>query len=421
MGIGNVMRTGVAGMAAQGNKLSAVADNIANADTIGYKRAEIEFSSRIPQSITGEYVSGGVDSNIRHSISEQGSLQFTNSVTDLAVRGDGFFVVEDGNNEPFLTRAGSFVQDSDGFLVNAGGFYLMGFEITNGVAPAPTANGFAGLTRVKMTDSSLTARASDLGELQVNLDSNSSIVAAIDLPSTNSATADFTSKTSLVTFDDLGNEELIDVYYTKTAANTWEVAVYAQADASTSSGNFPYSSAALTTDTFIFDGSTGGLTGASPTSVTFTVPNGQSLTIDMATSSQLAADFTVLDATVNGNAASGFELLEIDSTGTMFSSFSDSSRVESFKIPLANVPSPDNLLVLPGDIYQSGKGSGEVLMGFAESGGRGSIVSGAKEQSTVDLATELTSMIEAQRGYTANSKVFQAGSELMDVVVNLKR
>jgi len=85
------------------------------------------------------------------------------------------------------------------------------------------------------------------------------------------------------------------------------------------------------------------------------------------------------------------------------------------------VPSPDNLLVLPGDVFQSGKGSGDVLMGFANTGGRGEIVAGAKEQSTVDLATELTSMIEAQRGYQANSKVFQAGSELMDVVVNLKR
>ncbi len=420
MGIGNVMRTGVSGMSAQGNKLSAVADNIANADTIGYKRAEIEFSSRIPQSITGEYVSGGVDSNIRHAISQQGSLQFTDSVTDLAIRGSGFFVVEDGSGVPFLTRAGSFVQDSDGYLVNAGGFYLMGFDVSNGAVPAPTANGFAGLDRVRVTDSSLTARASDVGALQVNLESNANTVAAAQLPSTNGVLSEFTSKTSLVTYDNLGNQELVDVYYSKTAANTWEVAVYAQSDAA-ANGGFPYSSAALLTDTLQFDPSTGDLTGASPSSLVFNIPNGQALTLDISNTSQLAADFTVLNAQVNGNAASGFELLEIDENGTMFSSFSDSSRVETFIIPLASVPSPDNLQVLPGDIFQSGKGSGEVLMGFANSGGRGSIIAGAKEQSTVDLATELTSMIEAQRGYQANSKVFQAGSELMDVVVNLKR
>ncbi len=420
MGIGNVMRTGVSGMSAQGNKLSAVADNIANADTIGYKRAEIEFSSRIPQSITGEYVSGGVDSNIRHAISQQGSLQFTDSVTDLAIRGSGFFVVEDGSGSPFLTRAGSFVQDSDGYLVDAGGFYLMGFDVSNGAVPAPTANGFAGLDRVRVTDSSLTARASDVGALQVNLESNATTVAAAQLPSTNGVLSEFTSKTSLVSYDNLGNQELVDVYYSKTAANTWEVTVYAQSDAA-ANGGFPYSSAALLTDTLQFDPSTGDLTGGSPSSLVFNIPNGQALTLDISKTSQLAADFTVLNAQVNGNAASGFELLEIDENGTMFSSFSDSSRVETFVIPLASVPSPDNLQVLPGDIFQSGKGSGEVLMGFANSGGRGSIIAGAKEQSTVDLATELTSMIEAQRGYQANSKVFQAGSELMDVVVNLKR
>jgi len=420
MGIGNVMRTGVSGMSAQGNKLSAVADNIANADTTGYKRAETEFSSRIPQSITGEYVSGGVDTSVRRGISKQGNVLFTDSVTDLAIRGNGFFVVEDATQTPFLTRAGSFVQDADGFLVNAGGFFLMGFDTSNGAVPSATANGFAGLTRVQVADSTLTARASDVGELKVNLPSNAAIVPAASLPSTNIAAAEFTSKTSLVTYDNLGNEELVDVYYSKTAANTWEVAVYSQSDAS-ASGGFPYSSAALVTDTLVFDGVTGNLTGASPTSLVFTVPNGQAVTLDISESGQLAADFTVLNALVNGNAASGFELLEIDSNGTMYSAFSNSTRIETFRIPLANVPSPDNLLVLPGDVFQSGKGSGDVLMGFANTGGRGEIVAGAKEQSTVDLATELTSMIEAQRGYQANSKVFQAGSELMDVVVNLKR
>lgn len=420
MGIGNVMRTGVSGMNAQGNKLSSVADNIANADTVGYKRAEIEFSSRIPQSITGEYVSGGVDTKVRHDISQQGNLQFTESVTDLAVRGDGFFVVEDAGGAPFLTRAGSFVKDSEGYLVNAGGFYLLGFDVSNGAAAAPTANGFAGLTRVKMSDSNLTARPSEAGALKVNLNAGAVPVAATNLPSTNTALAEFTSKTSLVAYDNLGNQELVDVYYTNTAANTWEVSVFPQSAAG-ANGGFPYSSPALVTDTLEFDPTTGNLTGTSPTSLAFTIPNGQALTLDISNSSQLAAEFTVLKATVNGNAASGFDLLEIDENGVMYSLYSDSSRIETFQIPLANVPSPDNLLVLPGDIFQSGKGSGEVLVGFANSGGRGSVVSGAKEQSTVDLATELTSMIEAQRGYQANSKVFQAGSELMDVVVNLKR
>ena len=420
MGIGNVMRTAVSGMSAQGNKLSTVADNIANADTVGYKRAETEFSSRIPQSITGEYVSGGVDTNIRHAISQQGNLLFTDSVTDLAVSGDGFFVVEDSAGNPFLTRAGSFIQNADGHLVNSAGFFLLGYDVSNGNTATPTANGFAGLERVKMSTTELTARPSELGELKVNLDSNAAIVAAASLPSTNNVLAEFTSKTSLVAYDNLGNQELVDVYYTKTAANTWEVTAYSKSSAS-ASGGFPYSSPALTTDTLNFDPTTGDLTAASPTSLVFTVPNGLPLTVDISETGQLAAEFTILTATINGNAASGFDLLEIDTDGTMYSTFSDASRMATFKIPLANVASPDNLMVLPGDVFQPSDNSGDVLLGFADSGGRGSVVSGAKEQSKVDLATELTSMIEAQRSYQANSKVFQSGSELMDVVVNLKR
>lgn len=420
MGVGNVMRTGVSGMHAQGNKLSAVADNIANADTTGYKRAETEFSSRIPQSVTGEYVSGGVDTRLRRAVDEQGSLQYTESVTDLAIRGNGFFVVEDPAGAKVLTRAGSFVPDSEGYLVNAAGFYLLSYDVTEGQSPSPTANGFAGLTRTRMSDTTLTARPSMVGVLKSNIPSNAATIGAALLPSTNGALSEYTAKTSLVAFDNLGNEELVDVYYSKTAANTWEVSVYSQTDASPS-GGFPYSTAALLTDTLTFDPSTGGLTGASPTSLTIAVPNGQNLLIDISGTTQLAADFTVLNAQVDGNTASGFDLLEIDNTGTMYSSFSDASRVTTFIIPIATVSSPNSLRMLPGDVFQTTKDSGDVLVGFAKTGGRGSIISGAKERSTVDLATELTQMIEAQRGYQANSKVFQAGSELLDVVVNLKR
>ncbi len=420
MGIGNVMRTGVSGMHAQGNKLSAVADNIANSDTTGYKRAETEFSSRIPQSVTGEYISGGVDTRLRRAVNEQGSFKYTESTTDLAIRGDGFFVVEDQTGTAKLTRAGSFIPDADGYLVNAGGFYLLGYDLAGGASPSPIANGFGGLTKVKMSETNLVARPSQTGRLKVNVDSGADIVAAGELPSTNNPLAKFSSKTSLVSYDNLGNQEIIDIYYSKTADSTWELAVYSQSDAA-ANGGFPYSSAALTTATLHFDPANGQLTAASPDSFTVAVPNGANLEIDIRDTSQLAANFTVLDVNVDGNAASGFKLLEIDDAGSMYSVFGDSSRVETYRIPIATVVSPNNLRMLPGDVFQPTHNSGEVSMGYAKSDGRGSIVSGAKEQSNVDLATELTEMIEAQRGYQANSKVFQAGSELMDVVVNLKR
>jgi flagellar hook protein FlgE len=116
MSLYGVMRTGGSGMNAQSNKLSTVADNIANVNTTGYKRASTEFSSLVLQSGTGNYNSGSVETHVRYAISDPGTLNFTTSATDLAIQGNGFFVVNDARGTPFLTRAGSFVPDGQGNL-----------------------------------------------------------------------------------------------------------------------------------------------------------------------------------------------------------------------------------------------------------------------------------------------------------------
>src|ERR1700682_219602 len=111
MSLYGVMRTGVSGMSAQSSKLSTVSDNIANVNTSGYKRAETQFSSLILKSGSSEYNSGSVQTNVRYAITDQGSLQFTTSPIDLAVQGNGLFVVSNPSGSDFLTRAGSFVPD----------------------------------------------------------------------------------------------------------------------------------------------------------------------------------------------------------------------------------------------------------------------------------------------------------------------
>ena len=416
MGLYGMMRTSVSGMAAQANRLSTVADNIANSSTTGYKRASTEFSSLVLESGGSAYESGSVETRVRVGISEQGTFKFTTSVTDLAVKGNGFFLVNNESDQTYLTRAGSFVKDGNGDLVNAAGYRLMGYSLAPG-APPPVANGTAGLEVVNIGALALQSDPSTAGNLFVNLPSNSTI--ETDLPSGNAGTAVYTAKTSLVTYDNLGNEVTLDVYMTKTAAETWEVAVYNQADAT--SGGFPYASAALVTETLTFDPTTGQLDGSSPTSLDIPIPNGATVTLDMSQSSQLASDYTVLDAAVNGNAPSEVERVEIADDGMLYAVFENGARLATYRIPLANVASPDNLQPLAGNVFASSVDSGDVQVGFAGEGGFGTLVSSALEQSTVDLASELTAMIESERNYTANSKVFQTGSELMDVVVNLKR
>ncbi len=414
-----MMRTGVSGMAAQSSRLGTVADNIANMSTTGYKRASTEFSTMVLDPGAGSYVPGGVESHTRYAISSQGLLAYTTSATDLAVRGEGFFLVSGAGGQIYMTRAGSFVMNGDGQLINAAGYSLMGYPIASG-DPNMVANGYAGLEVINVRDLAMQASPSTEGRFYANFPAGADIIPAADLPSANAATAAFTGKTSLVTYDNLGGEVIIDIYSSKVAGETWEVTVFDRS-AAAAGGGFPYASGPLATVTLTFDPATGKLDAASPTSVSIPIPNGATLNLDLSQSSQLAADYIVADPVVNGNAPSDVEGIEISEAGELFVVYRNGARVATHRIPLASVTSPDNLQPLAGNVYTATAKSGDVRIGFAGTGGLGTMVSGALEQSNVDLASELTTMIESQRNYTANSKVFQTGADLMDVLVNLKR
>jgi flagellar hook protein FlgE len=295
----------------------------------------------------------------------------------------------------------------------------MGYDYASGT-PTPVVNGFDGLVPVNISAGSLTATPSTTGYFQANLDEGAAIVPGASLPSTNSATAVFTSKSSLIAIDNLGGEVLLDFYYTKTALNTWEVAVYDRAGA-TAATSFPYASAALATTTLQFDPLNGQLATASADDITLTVPGGAALTIDLSNMSQLNYTFTVDDANVNGSKPSSVTDIEISEDGTVYASYENGTLEPLYRVALADVTSPDKLRPLAGNVYSQGIDSGVITTGFAGSGAFGKVVSGALESSNVDIAEELTDMIAAQRSYTANSKVFQTGSDLMEVLVNLKR
>jgi flagellar hook protein FlgE len=159
------------------------------------------------------------------------------------------------------------------------------------------------------------------------------------------------------------------------------------------------------------------LTGAN---MSVAVPNGSTVNIDLGKTTQLAASYSVIDTQMNGNAPSAVQKVEVGDDGVLYSVYENGTRAASFKIPLANVRSPENLTQLSGNVFAESSGSGNVVVGDAKTGGLGKIVASSLEESTVDLAEELTVMIESQRGYTANSKVFQTSADLVDVLVNLK-
>ncbi|ASP50399.1 flagellar hook protein FlgE [Sinorhizobium meliloti] len=406
MSLYGTMRTGVSGMNAQSNRLSTVAENIANANTTGYKRASTEFSSMILPSGNGSYNSGGVQTEVRYSISQQGATTFTTSASDLAIDGGGFFIVEGANGQEYLTRAGSFVPDSEGNLVNASGFTLMGYEYEAGVDPTVVVNGFDGLTRVNLASDGLIAAGSTKGSMGANLPSG--------------APVGDVSTTSLVVYDSQGNTRILDFNYEKTGANAWTLEIVDRA-----SGD------ALTVPPVTLAFNAAGELTTSPATV---VANGAlivpppatgavvgSITIDFSKTTQLGYAFNADGGSIDGNAPSKVAGYQIDSDGIVYVKYENGKLDPRYRIALANVQSPDKLRPESGNVYSQGVDSGVIITGFAGSGGFGEILSGALESSNVDIAEELTAMIESQRNYTANSKVFQTGSELLEVLVNLKR
>ena len=403
----SLMGTAVSGMLGDTSWLSNISQNVANANTTGYKKAETEFATIVDEVGSATAAGGGVTASTRSLNSLSGSVVGTSTTTDLAIKGDGYFVVSDAGGALYLTRNGSFVPDANGDLVNSAGYYLMGNNVQSG-ASTSSSNSLAGMTKVNVISAGEAATPTTTGTLTVNLPSS-------DATATNPAA----SETSLVVYDNLGAAHTIDFTYTYvsttgTAADpvyNWTVDVTDVTDSTN-----PITLTA-TASPLSFD-SNGALTSGSPLS--FAIPNGKTMSLDISKSTQLASSFAVNAATANGNPPSSLTGVTISTDGTLDFQYSNGVSSPGYDIPLATVASEDNLTSVNGDAFQANQNSGTVRVGTAGTGGLGTIASSSIEDSTVDLATELTDMIQAQSAYQANSKVFQTGANLLDILNGLK-
>jgi flagellar hook protein FlgE len=400
MGLFSAMNASISGMASQANLLATVSENISNSNTTGYKQAETLFRDIVDaMGATGDYSAGGVNTLTRYNVAEQGGLTGTTSATDLAIQGNGFFLINNSNGAAFLTRAGSFVADGTGNLVNAAGYSLMGYSLAAGAGGIT--DSLAGLTAININGAALVATASTSGTFTANLNSNATTLGGAP------SFTNYTSKSSVVAYDNLGNPVTLDTLFSKTGANTWQVNVYNDAAPATP----------LTTQTLNFNPANGNL--ISPTALSIAVPNGNTVSLNIASMTQLASPFAVTAATMDGNAPSQVQSVNITQDGTLSYVYANGKQVPAYNIPLGNVVSPDHLNNITGNVFQANSGSGSLVIGTAGTGGLGTIQSSTLENSTVDLATQLTNMIVAQRGYEANTKVFQAGSDLLAQLENM--
>jgi flagellar hook protein FlgE len=411
------MFAGVSGLAAQSNALSMISDNIANVNTVGYKGVSARFSTLVTQAATvTTHTPGGVSSSPFSFIDRQGLLQGSASGTDLAVAGQGFFVVNESStpgfgDDFFFTRAGSFNPDQNGNLVNAAGYYLQGYDLRN-TTPPPSSSTFTGLQTVNIANLSGSAAATTGVSLGVNL------------PSTAVVTDSF-SVTAQV-FDSLGNAHDMDIVFTKTAINSWSWT----ASNPTINGIGTAVAAGTGTITFATDGTPSTFTPAAPSvSLTsFTTGAGNAtVTLDLGTVgatdglTQFAGNFTISNIDQDGVRFGNYTGITINEEGIVTALFDNGQRLDIYQMPLGMFRNPNGLQSKTGNVYLETNRSGNFQLNLAGNGGAGDIAPAALENSTVDLAEEFTKMIITQRAYSANTKVITTADDMLEELIRVKR
>ena len=420
MSIYGAMFAGVSGLAAQSNALGMISDNIANVNTVGYKGVSARFSTLVTQAATENYhTPGGVQSAPYSYVTRQGLLQGSASGTDLAVAGQGFFVVNESatpgfGDDFYFTRAGSFNPDQNGNLVNAAGYYLQGYDISGGTTPPPSSSTFTGLSTVNIANLSGSAAATTAISLGVNL------------PST-AAVSDSFSVTAQV-FDSLGNAHDMDIVFTKAGSNSWTWAASnpTMDGGATSSGTASGSG----TITFATDGTPSAFTPAAPsiTLTGFTTGAGNAtITVDLGTIgatdglTQFAGDFTISNIDQDGVRFGNYTGITINDEGIVTALFDNGQRQDIYQLPLGMFRNPNGLQAQSGNVYLETDRSGNFQLNLAGNGGAGDIAPAALEASTVDLAEEFTKMIITQRAYSANTKVITTADDMLEELIRVKR
>lgn len=424
------MYTGVSGLRAEGEALGVVGDNIANVNTVGYKRQRAIFQDVLGHSILAGTATAMPGSGVRigdvQQMFTQGSLANTGVSTDVALNGDGFLVVQgtvDGITGNFYTRAGQFTIDNQGYLVNTEGMKVQGY------AANPDLTLQAAVTSLKVPTASLAPHQTEEISITANLDSGDPI-STFDINNP----ADSQAKTSITVFDSLGESRTLDVYFVKTADNAWEYHVLAdgaELNGGTAGTFQEVGQGTLTFDTngALLDAQTPDLTldfagGATPGQV-ITMDFGDDITNDGATglagTTQFAAASAVSSQSQDGYASGEFSGVAIDGVGLVQGLYTNGQKIAIGQLAVAKFRSNDGLGRAGSGLWIETRDSGTAALGAASTGGRASVSAGALEQSNVDLAEEFVGLIQHQRSYSANSKTITTADEMLQELINIKR
>lgn len=484
MSINSALLAGVSGLTANSAALAAISQNIANVNTVGYKRSAAEFQTVINSQVQGAgYSAGGVLASARHYTGQAGQLQRTTSNTDLGIAGQGFFVVTEKaenlqvTDSRLFTRAGAFRVDNLGYLKNTAGLYLQGWPVDaeGNIAADPsdlnrlrTINvGSVGgtaepTTRVQLnanikSSQAVSAEATDATAVPVGAnayDPATNSMAMWDPETGNGVKPDF--ELTIPVSDSKGGQRTIALSFLKsTVPNQWyaEIRAIPESDVVTGAGltNGQLKSglvaftqdgrldvtamqalgaAALFADPTAATLNFGSSDSAAPGAGQFNWAAGlgiddQVLTFDLSASAggltQYDSASVVQAVLTNGTAFGNLSEVKIDDTGYVTAIFDNGVTRRIAQIALATFPSPDALLESTGNAFRVSQGSGTYNLKAAGTGGAGTIGSSQLEASTVDLSAEFTGLITTQRAYSASSKIITTADEMLAELISIKR
>lgn len=458
MSINSAMLAGVSGLIANSSALAAISDNIANVNTVGYKRNQVNFTDMVTsQSGRGRYSAGGVQGVAATYVAQQGQVQNSTSTTDLAISGDGFFVVSNAAsgvsaNTRSFTRAGSFDTDADGFLKNNAGLYLLGWPVDSTGAVDANPSDLTRLQPINVKNLASVVQASTTGQITGNLNADQTTSAALAgyNATTNSMTAydptvtptvgtkpDYTMQMNVI--DSQGGSHTIAISFLKTAtANTWDAEIYTVPASDNVAAGTGQVQGQIAKGVVAFN--TDGTLDTSSATTLFSNPASPSIPLNWNASLGLASQTLALNLTGAGggltqlSGPSGVKTISSDGAGVgnvtgvtvstdgfVTATFDNGQTRKLAQIAIATFPNPDGLTTESGNSYSASLASGEFSLKKPGESGAGEVNGGALEASTVDLSSEFTSLITTQRAYSASSKIITTADEMLQELINTIR
>lgn len=426
MGILSSMYTGVTGLTGQGEALSIYGDNIANANTNGYKVSRPEFSDVVAKSLKGimggNQIGRGTKLSAVNPIFSQGSLLQTESVTDLAIQGDGFFVVEGTDGRGF-SRAGAFHFDKDGNLINADNYKVQGFQADeNGKITSK-------MGKIAVERTVIDAKPSKEVNMFMNLDLRAAKETKFD-PKSPEKTSHFA--TGVTVYDGAGTPRTVTCYFNKTDDGKWEWRAMSKGEevpggkpgemVEQARGKLVFGDdgkleeQTIDKNAFNFIGST-----KKDQEIKFNFGKSKKEGGDGLAVTQFGTASEAYKTLQDGYTAGTIAGLSFNDDGILSAVYSNGESINVAQVALAKFENPEGLFKMGKNLFRESRNSGQPTTGAPQTGGRGQILAKTLESSTTDIANEFINLMTAQRNFQANSKVISTSDEMMNEILNLRR